>query len=211
MKLTKYSHACFVLEKNDSSLIVDPGNWTNDLVIPPNVVGVVITHEHADHCDAELLTRIVETNPKVTIYTPTSVAPLLSTLPARAVSVGETVEAGDFTLSFVGGEHALIHASIPRIANLGVIVDDSLYYPGDSFALPDRPIKVVAVPASAPWMKFAEAMDFIAAVKPARAFPTHDVLLSEIGISLLDSMLGSATEANGGNYERIALGSSIDI
>ena len=49
MKITKYEHACFVVEEDGESLIVDPGGWTTDLVIPDTVVGVIITHEHQDH------------------------------------------------------------------------------------------------------------------------------------------------------------------
>ena len=40
---------------------------------------------------------------------------------------------------------------------------------------------VVAVPAAAPWLKVSEAMDFITAVKPKKAFLMHDIMLSDTG------------------------------
>lgn len=211
MKLTKYSHACFTVEKAEATLIVDPGVWTDDLVIPKNVVGIVVTHEHADHCDTKLISDIVTTSPRVTIYAHADVVAKLPGLPAQVVAGGETVQAGAFALEFTGGEHALIHSSIPRIANLGVIIDELVYYPGDSFTLPGKIVPNIAIPVSAPWMKIGEAMDFIAATRAARFFPTHDAILSETGQNLVDSMLkNTATNANA-TYERIASGDSIEL
>ena len=211
MKLKKYSHACFVVEKSDVSIVIDPGVWSEDFVVPKGVAGVVITHEHADHCDTKHLSDIIAENPDVVIYAHANVIAKLPGLPTQAVSVGEIVHVGDFALEFVGGEHATIHASIPGIANLGVIIDDLVYYPGDSFALPGKTVPNVAVPASAPWMKIAEAMDFLAAVKAARAFPTHDAILSATGQNLVDTLLRTAAKKVGTTYERIAVGESLGL
>lgn len=211
MKLTKYSHACFVVEKADASVVVDPGVWSQDFVVPGNVVAVVVTHEHSDHCDTKQLSDIVAKNPDVVIYAHDDVITHLPGLPTQSVEVGETVGIGDFTLEFVGGVHAAIHESIPRIANLGVIINELVYYPGDSFADPGKVVPTLAVPASAPWMKLAEAMDFIIELKPARVFPTHDAILSETGQNLVDNMLSNVTTKEGGTYERIAVGTSIEL
>lgn len=67
------------------------------------------------------------------------------------VHTGDTVEAEPFTLRFFGGTHAVIHASIPVVDNLGVLIDDELYYAGDSFTVPEGvDVDVLAVPAGAP-------------------------------------------------------------
>lgn len=211
MKLTKYSHACFVLEKDGASVIVDPGGWSTDLVVPDTVVAVVVTHEHGDHWDMAPLKEIVSKNPDVVIYTHHDVAEKLDGLPVHTVAVGETVHVGDFALEFSGGEHALIHGSIPPVANIGVIVDDLVYYPGDSFALPGKTIPVHAIPAAAPWMKLAEAIDYLTELQPKRAFPTHDAILSQAGQDMTDSMLGMVAEKVGTAYERIAPGQSIKL
>jgi L-ascorbate metabolism protein UlaG (beta-lactamase superfamily) len=211
MKLTKYSHACLVVEKGGSAIVIDPGAWSGDLVIPDNVAGIIVTHEHADHCDAKLISDILAKNPDVVVYTHTDVIAHLPGLPTQAVSTGETHRAGDFTLEFVGGEHALIHSTIPRIANLGVIVDDLLYYPGDSFTLPGKIVPTIAIPASAPWMKIGEAMDFLTTVQAARFFPTHDAILSETGKTLVDTLLGNTAGNANAAYERIASGDSIEL
>ena len=211
MKLTKYSHACFTVEKAGATLIVDPGAWSGDLVMPKNVVGIVVTHEHADHCDTKLISDIVATSPRVTIYAHADVVVKLPGLPTQVVTGGETVQVDAFTLEFTGSEHALIHSSIPQIANLGVIIDELVYYPGDSFTLPGKIVPNIAIPVSAPWMKIGEAMDFLAATRAARFFPTHDAILSETRQNLVDNMLKTtATNANA-TYERIASGESIEL
>ena len=51
MKLTKYEHACFSVEHDGMTLVVDPGNFTTDFIAPEGVIAVVITHEHSDHFD----------------------------------------------------------------------------------------------------------------------------------------------------------------
>lgn len=211
MKLTKYSHACFTVEKAGVALVVDPGVWSGDLVIPDNVAGIVITHEHADHCDTKLVSDILTENPDALIYAHADVIAHLPGLPTQAVSPEEIVHVADFTLEFVGGEHALIHESIPRIANLGVIIDDLVYYPGDSFALPGKTVPTVAIPASAPWMKIGEAMDFLSATKAARFLPTHDAILSETGKDLVDNMLKNTASNANAAYERLASGDSIEL
>jgi L-ascorbate metabolism protein UlaG (beta-lactamase superfamily) len=56
MKLTKYEHACFTVEKDDQVLVVDPGSFSSDFIAPAGVVAIVVTHEHGDNFDPEQIT-----------------------------------------------------------------------------------------------------------------------------------------------------------
>jgi hypothetical protein len=60
---------------------------------------------------------------------------------------------GDVSVSGIGEKHAEIHRSIPLSSNLGYLIDSTLWYPGDAFTNPHRPIDVLALPVSGPWMK----------------------------------------------------------
>lgn len=211
MKLTKYEHACFTVEKDDKLLVVDPGGWTTDLGAPENVVAIVVTHEHPDHFDVNALGAIIGHNPDAVIYAHEDIVRQLGdTLPNCAVVAGEGIEAGPFRLEFYGGEHAVIHTDMPVAANLGVMVNASLYYPGDSFALPERSVDTLALPVSAPWMKASEAFDFLMVVKPRLAFPTHDAILSDTGKSLADRMMPIFAEKAGATYQRLTETIEID-
>lgn len=207
MQIQKFRHACLVLAKDGSSLVIDPGIWTTDFKIPENVVGIVITHEHADHFDLDKIRLLVETYPELCIFAHVDIIAQLSDISVQkqAVKPGDAAVCGPFSLGFTGGEHLSIHPDFPVSPNLGVLVDNgALYYPGDSFALPGCAVETLAVPASAPWLKTAEAMDFITAIKPKRCFPTHDAILSDEGKGLAGSWLEKAAAGCGSKFENLS-------
>lgn len=204
-------HACFVVEKGGQRIVVDPGVWSTDFVVPENVAAVVVTHEHPDHLDPEKLKAILAASPAAVIYAHKAVVAKIEGLKAQAVASGETVPVGEFILRFTGGEHAVIHTSYPVVANLGVIIDDALYYPGDSFVPPSAVVHTLALPVSAPWMKISESMDFLAAVKPMRVFPTHDAILSGTGQQLVDRMLTTVAESINAKYDRLQFGTTVEL
>jgi L-ascorbate metabolism protein UlaG (beta-lactamase superfamily) len=212
MRLTKFEHAALLLEESGRRLFVDPGSFTSPLTDTANTAAVVITHEHADHWTPEQLNRILDRNPEVPIYAPEGVARAAADFDVTVVRPGDTVEAGPFTLRFFGGRHAVIHESIPVVDNVGVLINDELYYAGDSFFIPEGvEVDVLAAPAGAPWMKVAETMDYVLAVKPKRAFPIHEMVLSRAGKDLSNSRLAWATEQGGGEFFPLEPGDSLDL
>ncbi|MFM5904024.1 MAG: MBL fold metallo-hydrolase [Microbacteriaceae bacterium] len=211
MKIVKHGHACLELVKNGQRLIIDPGFYTEPMVNMTDVVAVVITHAHDDHCYEEQLDRIAALNPKLVIYSTDEVKTRLAGRNVTAVHHGDWIQAGDFTLEFFGDLHQEIHRSIPLIQNCGVMVDDRLYYPGDSYTQPDRPVEVLACPASAPWLKIGDVMDFIAAVKPRRSFATHNALLSEFGHTLNNGRIKLVTEQGSGEFTYLQVGEALEI
>lgn len=207
MKLDKFAHACFTVTVDGQTLVVDPGNLTDDFVMPASVVGVVITHQHPDHHDATLLGEILRQFPVAVLTTDDTIIELEpdnSDSIVQAVVPGDIVETGPFSLEFFGGEHARIDQSIAPIHNVGVMINNLVYYPGDSFADPLRPVKILALPVSAPWMKLSESLQFLRTVKPERVFPTHDAILSEAGQAIVDRLAGAVTKEGGAIYERLA-------
>lgn len=211
MKLTKHGHACLELEKDGSRLIIDPGFYTEPMDGLAGVVAIVITHMHDDHCYEEQIDRILAANPNAKIFGTDEVAKRLGTRNATVVRHGDWLQVGPFTLEFFGDLHQEIHRSIPLIQNTGVMVDDRLYYPGDSYTQPDRPVEILACPTSAPWLKIGDVMDFVAAVKPKRSFATHNALLSDLGHALNNGRVKLVTEAGGGEFTYLEVGDSLEI
>jgi L-ascorbate metabolism protein UlaG (beta-lactamase superfamily) len=205
MNVTKYEHACFTVEKDDQVIVVDPGAYTTDFIAPSDVIAIIITHEHPDHFDAELLSAIIDKNPEAVVIGDASITNQIEAFETMPVSVGDTLEMGAFHLEFFGGQHATIDASMPTPPNLGVMIDELLYYPGDSFYVPeDHSVDTLALPVAAPWLKISEVIEFLTAIHPRIAFPTHDAILSNTGKELADRMLGSVAEANDILYVRDA-------
>jgi L-ascorbate metabolism protein UlaG (beta-lactamase superfamily) len=211
MKLTKYEHACLVLEISDEKLIVDPGAFSTPLGDLGDVRAIVITHEHPDHWTPEQLDRILARNPDVTIYGPAGVALAATGYDITTVTDGDTAEVGPFQLAFYGSRHAVIHSSIPVIDNVGVLVNNTLFYPGDSFTVPPVAVDTLAVPSAAPWLKIGEAMDYVTAVAPKRSFPTHEMVASVIGKGMANDRLRTMTEAAGGQFFPLEPNDTLDL
>ena len=211
MRVTKLEHACMVVEKAGDQLVIDPGGYTSPLTDLVDVVAIVITHEHADHWTADQLGRILDRNPNARIIGPAGVAAAAAPLPVEVVRDGDRISVGAFELAFCGAKHAVIHESIPVIDNVGVFVNDTLYYAGDSFTLPGRPVPYLAAPVGAPWLKIGDAIDFVLAVAPRHAFPVHEAPLSQIGRGMGNARLGWATEQGGGEYTVLEPGESLEL
>ncbi|WP_405217811.1 MBL fold metallo-hydrolase [Agrococcus sp. Ld7] len=210
MRVTKQEHACMILGDEGQQLVIDPGNQTGP-VSAPGLVAIVITHEHPDHWDAEHLSALRAAHPTVPIYGPAGVAAAAGDFDVTVVEAGERVTAGPFRLRFFGGEHAEIHRSIPLVDNLGVLVNERFYYPGDSYAKPDVPVELLATPAGAPWLKIGEVMDFVTEVAPQGTFAVHDAPLSEMGLGMAHARIEDAVTAAGGEHHRLQPGDSIEI
>ncbi|HUS26707.1 MAG TPA: MBL fold metallo-hydrolase [Nevskiaceae bacterium] len=210
MKITKYEHACVTLEEQGKKVIIDPGDFTPTFGELANTVAVVVTHVHPDHFAPGSLQKIIDANPQVKIFTTNEVAEQFQKPNVSVVVAGQTENIGPFKLTFRGELHAVIHPDFSRNKNTGVLVNDSFYYPGDSFTLPEQPVNVLAIPASAPWLKMAETIDFLRAVKPKACFPTHDALLSERGHATFNKWIGQASEHAGIGFGVLQPGQSMD-
>ncbi|CAN5240384.1 MBL fold metallo-hydrolase [soil metagenome] len=211
MKLTKYEHACMVITKGDSSLVIDPGGYTTPLTDLDGVVGIVVTHEHADHWTAEQLKRILDRNKNARIFGPAGVAAAAADFTVETVAAGDVIDLDPFTLKFFGEKHAVIHSSIPVVDNVGVLVDDTFYYGGDSYTLPGVEVGTLAVPVGAPWLKIGDVIDYVEAIKPRKSIPVHEAPLSVIGKSMANDRVQSATERNGGEFFPLEVQGSLDL
>lgn len=212
MRLTKFEHAALRIDEAGQTLVIDPGSLTLPLDDLGSIVAMVITHEHPDHWTTAHLDRILRAAPGTPIFSTAGVAAAAEGYEITVVAPGETRIAGAFTLRFFGGEHAVIHSSVPMVENLGVLVNDDLYYPGDSYAIPEGvTVKSLAAPSGGPWLKIGEAIDFVLAVAPRQCFGTHDMGLSTIGRNMHRQRLQWATEQNGGEFFELDPGTSLDV
>jgi L-ascorbate metabolism protein UlaG (beta-lactamase superfamily) len=211
MRITKYEHACFVAQIAEKKLVVDPGSFTVPLPDPTSVVAIVVTHEHADHWTPEHLKRILEASPDAKLFAPAGVAAAASDFNFAVVKDGDELTVEPFTLKFFGEKHAVIHESIPIVDNVGVLINGQVYYGGDSFTQGPAGVELLAVPASAPWLKVGEVMDYVAAAKPKRSFPTHEMINSVIGNGMANGRIQAVTEAGGGEFFPLTPGDTVEL
>jgi L-ascorbate metabolism protein UlaG (beta-lactamase superfamily) len=207
VRLTKYGHACVRLDLDGASVVLDPGTYSADADLS-GVADVLVTHEHADHLDIERLVPAVRAG--LRLHTNADLAAQLAAdhqLEVHPVGPGDTFLVAGVEVQVVGGEHAEIYDGLPGCANIGFVLA-GVYHPGDALHVPGVAVDTLLVPVSGPWLKLREALDFVRAVRPVRAFPVHDDMLSEIGTAGVDRWM----ELKGGtDYRRLAPGESIEL
>lgn len=136
-----------------------------------------------------------------------------------AGAAGEQVEAVDRDTRFeaagvavraIAGTHAAIHPAVPDLTNVAYLVADRLLHPGDAFpAVPDAPaLEVMFLPVSGPWMRFADAADYVAALHPGIVVPIHDGDLNDVGRTLTDQLSGLLGDVR---YERLSDGRTLTV
>jgi L-ascorbate metabolism protein UlaG (beta-lactamase superfamily) len=203
LKLTKFAHACVRLEKDGKALLIDPGTFSESAAFE-KVDAVLVTHEHQDHFDVERLRDL-----QVPIFTTAGVAAQLNDERVTVVSDGQSFDAGGFSVSAYGKDHAVI---LPELGvpceNIGYLVDDAVYHPGDSFTQPDREVHTNLVPISGPWFSLPSAVEYARSVKAEQTVGIHNALLSDIGLGMMKHWIG---EAGGRPYHGLTPGQSLDL
>lgn len=203
MELTKKGHACVRLTQDDRTLVIDPGAFSEeDAALGADAL--LVTHEHPDHFDEFRLRAAMEANPAAEIWTLRSVAERLSAAfpgRVRTVGQGDAFTAAGFEIEVHGELHAVIHPDIPRVTNIGFVVDTpggSVFHPGDALTVPGRVIDTLLLPVHAPWNKVSQIIDYLREVRPRRAYDIHDGLLSDLAHPVYGRMLGPDGPGVGG-------------
>lgn len=210
MKLTKRLHSCVQLEKDGLVLVIDPGAFSEaDAGLGADAL--LVTHEHPDHFEEGRLRAALDANPAAGLWTLRSVAEKLApAYPGRVHTVGhgDTFTAAGFDVQVHGELHAVIHPDIPRVTNVGYLVDGSLFHPGDALTVPDAPVDTLMLPVHAPWNKIAEVVDYVRAVKPRVAIDIHDAYLADIARPIYDTALNAL---GGSPHTRLTAGDTATL
>ncbi|MFE1519727.1 MBL fold metallo-hydrolase [[Kitasatospora] papulosa] len=205
LNLVKKTHSCVRLERDGRSLVIDPGGFSEDDAVV-GAEAILVTHEHPDHFDEGRLRAALESDPAAQVWTLRSVAERMSAaFPGRVHTVGhgDTFTAAGFEVQVHGELHAVIHPDIPRITNIGFLVDGSVFHPGDALTVPDHPVETLMLPVMAPWSKISEVIDYVREVKPRRAIGIHDALLTDLARPIYDMQIGAL---GGADHSRLTPG-----
>ncbi len=210
MRITKFGHACVRIEHDGTTVVIDPGVFTDAAAVAGGVDAVLITHEHFDHYQPDLLRAA-----NAPVFTIAAVAEKvradLPDLPVTVVAPEETFDVG-LPVRAVGEMHAVIHPEFERITNSGYVLtlgDTKVYHPGDALTEPGEAVDVLLVPSSAPWLKASEAVDFARAVKAPRNLAIHDRIYTDAGHGVLEQHMNAFLPDEGLAYIRLAEGQDL--
>ena len=216
--LTQYNHPSIRIEQDGRVLVLDPGIFSESATALAGADTVLITHEHPDHYDGDALAHALSTLPDLSVHAPAGVARDLRVRAPEAqgrimdAAPGERFTAAGFAVECFGGQHALIHPSIPVVANVGYLIDDDLYHPGDALIVPDGvSVGTLLVPVHAPWSKVSEVVDFVVSVRAPHAFQIHDGLLNEQGLAFTESHIARIGGLHGVKFRHLHAGQSVEI
>ncbi|MFE2285405.1 MBL fold metallo-hydrolase [Streptomyces sp. NPDC059443] len=210
MMLTKRLHSCVQLEKDGRTLVIDPGTFSeSDAGLGADVL--LVTHEHPDHFEEGRLRAALDANPGTELWTLRSVAEKLApAYPGRVHTVGhgDAFGAAGFEVQVHGELHAVIHPDMPRVTNVGFLVDGTVFHPGDALTVPQAPVDTLMLPVHAPWNKIAEVIDYVREVKPRVAIDIHDAYLADLARPIYDFALD---KLGGSPHTRLTAGDTTNL
>ena len=220
MRLTFHGHSCVALDHDGTTLTVDPGTFadTSSALADPGTL--LVTHAHPDHLDVAAVRRALDEHPGLAMIGPQATFDLLGVAADderyRVVEPGDVLELGPFAVLVGGGQHAVIHPDIPRVANVTYLFSAdgaSVYHPGDSFSPPltQEQVDVLLAPVAAPWMKVAEGIDFVRTLDPRTVVPIHDAILSAAGLGLVHRLFGAGRTGGTYDYRPLEVGQHLDV
>lgn len=179
MKITKLGHCCLLIEHKNKRILTDPGAWSTAQNQITDIDLILITHEHADHLHLDSLQTVLKNNPKAKIVTNAAVGKIIAEkdIPYTVLEHGQQMTQEEILLEAFGDKHEEIYEQFGMVQNTGYFIDNKMFYPGDAFFNPKKPVEILALPIVGAWVNFRNSMKYALEIKPKMAFPVHDGML----------------------------------
>ena len=175
MKITKYPQSCLLIEANDKRLLIDPGSLVSQHIQPADLLpidAIMITHEHPDHADPDLLRSLLADKP-IPVIANASTKDLLGDLVTKVVMDSETFDAAGFSIKAYELPHCLMVDGSAGPQNTGYVIDGVFFHPGDGISINNLQVANVAIPFAGPDISPKDIFDFINQTGAQTVIPIH--------------------------------------
>ena len=181
MKIKKIGHCCLLIKTNNITILTDPGNFSVDQNLIIGIDVILITHEHADHFHIDSLKIILKNNPQVKIITNSGVGEKLNELNIQHIVLEDLnkININNISIEAFNAKHEEIFSEVGQVQNTAYLIDNTLFYPGDSFHNPTKKVDILALPVAGPWCRISDAIKYALSIKPNKVFPVHDGMLQK--------------------------------
>jgi len=178
MKITKLVHSCLLVEMpepTNRTVLFDPGSMSHELIEQHDFAyldDIVITHNHGDHLDVDVIRQLVAKFPDVRIL---ATAQAIDQLKEQGIAATNIAPEG---LTIFDSEHAPTEPLFDTPQQHGIHYLGQLTHPGDSHTFGET-MPILALPVQAPWGATVNAVKLALQLRPQYIIPIHDWHWSE--------------------------------
>ncbi len=212
MKLTKFVHACVLVEDDQHVALFDPDNFTwGSKTFPIDSLSkldyIFITHTHGDHFSLEFVQALVKKFPEVTIFTTNEVA---QNLKENGIMNVFTSSKGNVEVVEAPHENMTPLLGHPNNQNVAITFNNKVTHPGDSFQI-SKTAPILLLPIDGPWGSTADAAVLIEKVKPKFVLPIHDHMYTDQWRDMSYDWVETACRQHGVTFIRPTSAKAIEV
>jgi L-ascorbate metabolism protein UlaG (beta-lactamase superfamily) len=141
MEITKFAQSCFLIKTQEKKILIDPGvlKFDENLIENEwnNIDIILITHKHADHCDEQIIKKLIEKN-NSKIFSTQEVANAFPKIKFEIIEEGQILNFENFKVEVVKAVHGwmpVLKGGKEILENVGFIIEDGekrIYHTSDT-------------------------------------------------------------------------------
>lgn len=210
MKLTKFEHACVLVEDDDCNFLVDPGSfaWQSgniDLDVLPDLGYIIVTHIHGDHMAEPFVRALAKKFPDAHWIAPCDTHEILRSFGVTNVNNQSVAE-----FDVMEANHAKVSPFGKDCKNLRVHYTDKLTIVGDTLEIAESK-DVLLLPIQAPWGTTVNALEVVIDLAPKYIIPIHDWMWREQWKMTVYDRFEEALAEKGIKFIKAVNGQQIDL
>ena len=122
---------------------------------------------------------------------------------------GTTLRIGTLPVQVAGNRHAEVHPTLPGPANRAYLIDGRVLVTGDEHPVPPDRLTALVTPVDAPWLRVADLIRYVRALRPKLVVGIHDGLLNADGLAVARHVIESLRNEGAARATILADGEAI--